>query len=325
MKRLTFQEALIEALKEEMRRDERVFHMGQDIGVFGGAMQSTKGLWEEFGSTGRLLDTPLSESAMVGAAVGAAMMGKRPIVQIMFAEFLPLVMHHLVHDAANTWYYTLGKARVPLVVRMLFGAGPHRAHAQNFEVWCAHVPGLKVVMPATPYDAKGMMKSAIRDDNPVLFFEHMNIYHLMREEIPEEEYLVPLGKADVKREGKDVTVVASGMMVHRALNVAKAMSKEGKDVEVLDLRTIAPLDEEAILSSVKKTGRLVVVHEAWKFGGIGGEIGAMVAEEAFKDLKAPIVRVGAPHIPVPASLPLEKMFVPDEQKITKAIQTVLAN
>jgi pyruvate dehydrogenase E1 component beta subunit len=324
MKTLTFQQALVEAIREEMRRDERVFHMGQDIGFHGGSMKSTKGLWDEFGSTGRLIDTPLSESAMVGAAVGAAMMGKRPIVQIMFSEFLPLVMHHLVHDAANTWYYTLGKGRVPMVVRMLFGAGPHRAHAHNFEVWGTHVPGLKVVMPATAYDAKGLMKSAIRDDNPVLFFEHMNIYHSTAEEIPEEEYVIPLGKADVKREGQEVTVVATGMMVHHALSAAESLSKEGRSVEVLDLRTVAPLDEEAILSSVRKTGRLVVVHEAWKTGGIGGEVGSLVAEKAFKYLKAPIVRVGALHIPIPASLPLEKMFLPDEKKITRAIQEVLS-
>jgi pyruvate/2-oxoglutarate/acetoin dehydrogenase E1 component len=324
MKRMTFQEAVVEAISEEMRRDDRVFHLGQDIGAFGGLMQSTKGLWEEFGNSGRIIDGPLSESAMMGACVGAAMMGRRPILQIMFGEFLPLVMHHLVHDAANAWYYTLGKARVPLVLRVLFGAGPHRAHPQNFESWFAHVPGLKVIMPSTPYDAKGLMKSAIRDDNPVLFLEHMFLYHGMRGEVPEQEYVVPIGRAEVKHEGQDVTVVATGMMVHRALNVAKTLSKEDISVEILDLRTIAPLDTKAVLDSVKKTGRLVVVHEAWKIGGIGAEVAGLVAEEAFKDLKGPIIRVGAPHIPIPASLPLEKMFLPNEGNISEAIRKTLA-
>jgi pyruvate dehydrogenase E1 component beta subunit len=253
------------------------------------------------------------------------MMGKRPVVQIMFSEFLPLILHHLAHDAANTWYYTLGKARVPLVVRMLFGTSQHRAHAHNFEVWATHVPGLKVVMPATPYDAKGLMKSAIRDDNPVLFFEHLGLCYQEGQEVPEGEYSIPLGKAEVKREGRQVTVAATGIMVQRALNAAEALSKEGKSVEVLDLRTLAPLDEETILSSVRKTGRLVVVHEAWKIGGIGGEVVSLVAEKAFRHLKAPILRVGALHIPIPASLPLEKMFLPDEQKIAKAVRTVLSS
>jgi len=325
MKRLTFQGAVIEAIKEEMERDERVFHLGQDIGAFGGTMQSTKGLWEQFGPSGRIIDAPMSESAMVGACVGAAMMGMRPIVQIMYAEFLPLVMHHLVHDAASAWYYTAGQARVPLVLRMLFGVSMQQAHPQNFESWFVHVPGLKVVMPATPYDAKGLMKSAIRDENPVLFFEHKYLFHGTRGDIPEEEYLVPLGVADVKREGRDVTVVATGLMVHRALNVANALSKEGISVEVLDLRTIAPLDQEAILSSVKKTGRLVVVHEAWKIGGIGGEVAGLVSEKAFKDLKSPILRVGALHVPIPLTASLSEMVVPDEEKIMKAIREVLTN
>ena len=324
MTRLTFQEAIVEALKEEMRRDERVFHLGQDIGAFGGVMQSTKGLWEEFESTDRLINTPISESAMMGAGIGAALLGRRPIVQIMFSEFLPLVMHYLAIDAANTYYLTQGKARMPLVVRSLFGVGPHRFHPQNFEAWFAHVPGLKVVMPSSPYDCKGLMKSAIRDDNPVLFFEQMYLYHSRRAEIPEEEYLIPLGKGEVKQEGHDVTVVATGLMVHRALSVAKTLSKKGVSVEVVDPRTISPLDEEIILSSVKKSGRLVIVHEAWKLFGIGGEIAALAAEKAFSYLKAPIVRVGAPHIPIPFSLPLEKMFLPDQEKITDAIDTVMS-
>lgn len=325
MKRLTFQEAVVEALKEEMKRDDRVIHLGQDIGEFGGVMQSTKGLWEEFESTGRIINTPISESAMMGAGVGAAMLGRRPIVQIMFSEFLPLVMHYIALDAANTWYHTHGKARMPLVVRTLFGVGPHRFHPQNYESWFAHVPGLKVVMPSNPYDTKGLMKSAIRDDNPVLFFEHMNLYHSRRAEIPDDEYTIPIGKAEVKQEGNDVTVVATGMMVNRALMVARAFKKKDVSVEVVDPRTVSPLDEELILSSVKKTGRLVVVHEAWKLFGIGGEIAALTAEKAFPYLKAPIIRVGAAHIPIPFSLPLEKSFLPDQEKISTAINSVMAS
>lgn len=325
MKRLTYQEALVEGIKEEMHRDERVFVLGQDIGAWGGALMSHKGLWEEFGSAGRMIETPISETAMVGACVGAAMMGMRPVVQIMFGEFLALVMQPLACDAAGMWYYSAGKTRVPMVLRMMYGVGPHRGHEQDYHSWLVNVPGLKVVMPSTPYDAKGLMKSAIRDDNPVAFFEHMNLYHGIRGEIPDEEYTVPLGVADVKREGKDVTVVATAMMVHHSLDAAEDLSKEGIEVEVVDLRTVAPLDKPTVLASVKKTGRLVVVHEAWKFGGSGGEVAAMVAEEAFEDLKAPILRVAPPHIPIPFSTPLNKMYLPDKERVMEAVRKVLAN
>ena len=325
MKRLTYQEALVEAIKEEMRRDERVFLLGQDVGIFGGMQQSTKGLWDEFGSTGRIIDTPISETAMVGSCIGAAMMGTRPIVEVMAGAFLPNAASPIVNDAANVCYYTLGKARAPMVLRTKFGWGPYQDSSQNWEAWFTHVPGLKVVMPSTPYDAKGLMKSAIRDDNPVLFFEHMYLYHGVRGEIPDEEYTVPLGVADIKREGKDVTVVATALMMHRSLNAARDLSKEGIEVEVVDLRTLAPLDEQTILASVKKTGRLVIVHEGWKIGGFSGEISAQVAEQGFGFLKAPIVRVGAPHIPFPFSMPFQKAFVPDEQRIKEALRTVLAS
>jgi len=323
MRRMTYQEALVEAIREEMRRDKRVFLLGEDIGVFGGPMMSAKGLWEEFGAAGRIIDTPISESAIVGAGVGAAMMGMRPIVEIMFGEFLALVMQQLACDASCMWYYSTGKTRVPMVLRTKFGVGPHRGHELDYHSWLIHVPGLKVVMPSTPYDAMGLMKSAIRDDNPVVFLEHMNLYHRNREEIPEDEYTIPLGVADIKREGRDATVVATAMMVHHSLDAAQDLSKEGIEVEVVDLRTVAPMDKTAILASVKKTGRLVVVHEAWKFGGSGGEVAAMVAEEAFGDLKAPIVRVAPPHIPIPFSTPLNKMYLPDKQKIVGAIKKVL--
>lgn len=325
MKRMTYQEALVEAIREEMHRDSNVFLMGQDIGAFGGPLMSTKGLWEEFGSSGRIIETPISESAMIGASVGAAMMGMRPVVEIMFGEFLSLVMQPLASNASCIWYYSAGKARVPMVLRTKFGAGPHRGHEHDYHSWFVNVPGLKVVMPSTPYDAKGLMKSAIRDDNPVLFFEHMNLYHGARQEIPDEEYTIPLGVAEVKREGKDLTIVATSMMVRHSLDAAAELSKEGIEVEVVNLRTVVPLDKETVLSSVKKTGRLVVVHEAWKFGGSGGEVAAMVAEEIFDYLKAPIIRVAPPHIPIPFSPPLRKLYLPDKEKIIETIKRVLTS
>lgn len=324
MKRLTYQEASVEAIREEMLRDERVFLLGQNIGVWGGVMMSTKGLWEEFGSTGRIIDTPISELAMVGAGVGAAMMGMRPIVEIMFMDFLTVAVGPLACDAASVWYYSAGKARVPMVLRVRYGFS-FRGHEQDYHSWLVNVPGLKVVMPSTPYDAKGLMKSAIRDDNPVVFLEHSYLCHNIREEIPDDEYTIPLGVADVKREGRDVTVVATAMMIHNSLDAAKDLSEEGIEVEVVDLRTVAPMDKETVLTSVKKTGRLVVVYEDWKFGGSGGEVAAMVAEEAFQDLKAQIVRVAPPHVPIPFSPPLKKIYFPDKEKIKEAIRKVVGN
>jgi pyruvate dehydrogenase E1 component beta subunit len=320
---MTFREAIIEAIREEMRRDRQVFLLGQDIGARGGPFGSTKGLWDEFGKTGRLIDTPISESAMAGAGIGAAVKGMRPIVEIGFSEFLPTAMAQIVHDAANIWYYTAGAARVPLVIRTKFGTDFHWEHAQNFESWFVHVPGLKVVMPSTPYDVKGLFKSAIRDDNPVIMFEHVSLYGV-RGEVPETEYTIPLGVADVKRNGRDVTLVATALMIHRSLQAAETLSKEGIEVEVVDPRTLAPLDKGTLLASVRKTGRLVVVHEAWKIGGIGEGVAAMVAEEGFRDLKAPIVRVGAPHIPIPFSPALGEAFLPGEEQIIQAIRKVTA-
>jgi len=323
MRRITYQEALVEAIREEMRRDERVFILGQDIGAFGGFQQSTKGLWEEFGASGRVVDTPISETAMVGSCIGAAMMGARPIVEVMAGAFLPNAASPIANDAANVWYYTAGKARAPMVIRTKYGWGPYQDSSQNWEAWFAHVPGLKVVMPSTPYDAKGLMKAAIRDDNPVLFFEHMYLYHGIRGEVPEEDYTVPIGVAEVKRPGKDVTVVTAALMMHRTMNVAKELSKEGIEVEIVDPRTLAPLDEETILASLKKTGRLVVVHEGWKTGGVSGEISARIAEDGFRYLRGPIVRLGAPHMPFPFAMPFQKAFVPDEPRIKEAIRKAL--
>jgi pyruvate/2-oxoglutarate/acetoin dehydrogenase E1 component len=323
MKRMTYQEAVVEGIAEEMHRDERVFVLGQDIGAWGGPLMSHKGLWQEFGNSGRIIETPISEAAMVGACVGAAMKGMRPVVQIMFGEFLPLVMEPFAGDASVMWYYSYGKTQVPLVLRMLYGIGPHRGHEMDYHSWLLNVPGIKVVMPATPYDAKGLMKAAIRDNNPVAFFEHMNLYHGSRQEIPDEEYTTPLGIADIKREGNDVTVVAIAMMVQHALEAAEELNEEGIDVEVIDLRTVAPMDVETIIASVKKTGRLVITHEAWKTGGSGAEIAATVTENAFSSLKAPIKRVAPPHIPIPFSETLNKLFLPRKDKIIQGIREVL--
>lgn len=321
-KRLTFVEALVEAIREEMRRDPNIFLLGQDIGPMGGSLRSTLGLWEEFGPT-RIFDTPISESAAAGICLGAALEGLRPILDISFGEFLPSAMPQIVLHAPVVHWLTLGKARVPLTIRTKVGEGPYQGHPQCFEAWFAHVPGLKVVMPSTPADVKGLMKTAIRDDDPVLFFEHMYLYHGVRDEVPEGEHLVPIGLADVKRPGRDVTVAATAWMVHRALQVARQLAAEGIEVEVLDLRTLAPLDTATLLSSVRKTGRLVVAHEAWKIGGLGAEVAATVAEQAYGSLRAPIIRVGAPHIPVPAHPTIRRAFLPDAQGIADAVQAVL--
>jgi pyruvate/2-oxoglutarate/acetoin dehydrogenase E1 component len=321
--RLTFVEALVEGIRDEMRRDPDVFMMGQDVGPMGGAMGGARGLFEEFGPR-RVRDAPISESAMVGAAVGAALVGKRPIVEISFGEFLPTCMNQIVLQAANLHYMTAGAARVPLVLRTRIGDGPYRGHPQCYEAWFAHVPGLRVLLPATAEDAKGMMVAAIRDPNPVLFFEHMYLYHAVRGEVPEGDHTTPIDRAFVRREGREVTVAATGWMVHQALAVAERLAGEGIEVEVLDLACLAPLDVEALTASVRKTGRLVVAHEAWKIGGFGAEVAAVAAQECFYHLDAPVLRVGAPHAPVPISKPLRDLFLPDETDVLGAVRGVLA-
>ena len=321
-KRMTFVEALVEGIREEMRRDPNVFVLGQDIGPFGGSLRSTLGLWEEFGPA-RIFDTPISESAAAGVCLGAALEGLRPILDISFGEFLASAMPQIVLHAPVVHWLTLGKARVPLTIRTKVGEGPYGGHPQCFEAWFTHVPGLKVVMPSTPADAKGLMKAAIRDDDPVLFFEHMYLYHGVRDVVPDGEHLVPIGRAEVKRPGKDVTVAATAWMVHRTLQAAHQFAAEGIEVEVLDLRTLAPLDTTTLLASVRKTGRLVVAHEAWKIGGLGAEVAATVAEQAFGSLRAPIVRVGAPHTPVPAHPTIRRAFLPDAQGIADAVHAVM--
>lgn len=326
MRELTFGEAINEALREEMARDERVYLIGEDIrvGYGGGAFGVSKGLLAQFGPE-RVIDTPISESAIAGTSVGAALWGMRPVAEIMFADFMALAMDHIANSAAKMRFAYAGGASVPVVFRMAFGAGVGAAlhHSQSTEAWVTNVPGLKVVMPSTPADAKGLLKSSIRDDNPVVFLEHKLLYSRLKGPVPEGEYLIPLGKSDVKRAGENLTIIATGAMVQEALAAAETLEKEGVKAEVVDPRTLVPLDQEGILESVKKTGKVVIVHEAPKFGGFGGEIGAMIAEEGFYSLDAPIKRVGAPFTPVPAHPLLEQAYLPNAEKIVKAARELL--
>lgn len=324
MREITYRDALREALREEMLRDETVFLLGEDIGRYWkGAFKVTKGLAEEFGDE-RVRDTPISESAIIGVATGAAITGMRPIAEIMFGDLSALAMDQIANQAAKLTYMFGGQTKVPLVIRMPFGAGVNIAahHSQSLEAWFMHVPGLKVAMPSTPYDAKGLLKTAIRDDNPVMFFEHKLLYNI-KGPVPEEEYTVPLGMADVKREGEDVTVVATLYMVHKSLAAAEELSKEGISVEVVDPRTLVPLDKQAIINSVKKTGRIAIVTEDCKTGGVSAEIAAIIAEEAIDYLDAPVKRVAEPDTPIPFSPPLERFVIPDEKRIIGAVKEVI--
>jgi pyruvate/2-oxoglutarate/acetoin dehydrogenase E1 component len=321
MKETRYIRAITEALNEEMARDENVFIIGEDVGGPGGAFSATKDLLEKYGER-RVKDTPISESAIVGLAIGAAAQGLRPVAEIMFMDFLTVCMDQIVNQMAKMRYMFGGVYKLPVVIRAPCGGGLNAGpqHSQCLESWFAHIPGLKVVMPATPYDVKGLLKTSIRDDNPVLFIENKALY-AMKGEIPEEEYLIPIGKADVKREGKDVTVVAISRMVHQALEAAKTLSDEGIEVEVIDLRTISPLDKETIFKSVEKTSKLVIAHEAVKSFGIGAEIAAIVCEEMIDCLDAPVVRVGAPFVPVPFNL--ENFYLPNSEDVVKAVKKVM--
>ena len=324
MRKITYREALREALREEMRRDSTVFLLGEDIGRYwGGAFKVTEGLAEEFGDE-RVRDTPISESAIIGTAVGAAITGMRPVAEIMFGDLTALAMDQIANQAAKIRYMFGGQASCPLVIRTPFGAGVNIAshHSQSLEAWFMHVPGLYVAVPSTPYDAKGLLKTAIRGNNPVFFCEHKLLYPV-EDEVPEEEYTIPFGAADVKREGADVTILATLYMVHKTLNAAKQLEKEGVDAEVVDPRTLTPLDKQAIIRSVKKTGRLVIVSEDCKTAGVSAEIAAMVAEEAVDYLDAPIKRVAEPDTPIPFSPPLEQYVIPDEKAIMKAVKKVV--
>lgn len=323
MREITFGDAIAEALTEEMRRDERVFIMGEDVGRFGMVYIARPQIWKEFGDD-RVRDTPISENAIVGFALGAAITGMRPVAELMFCDLMPLAMDQIVNQAAKIRYMFGGEIRVPLVLRTALGGLRNAAaqHSQHLEAWFTHVPGLKVVIPSTPYDAKGLLKSAIRDDNPVVFFEHQGLMPTTGS-VPEEEYLIPFGKADIKREGKDLTVLSYSLMVHRVLTAAEELEKQGIAIEVIDLRTLNPLDKEAILKSVEKTGRLLIVHQACTTGGFGAEIAAMVSQEGFELLVSPIRRLGSLDVPVPFSPELENFVVPSEQRIVEEVLTMV--
>ncbi|KSU60318.1 pyruvate dehydrogenase [[Bacillus] enclensis] len=324
MREITYLEAVREAMSQEMRRNEDVFILGEDIGVYGGAFGVTRGMIEEFG-TERVRNTPISEAAISGTAVGAALTGMRPILELQFSDFITIAMDNMVNQAAKIRYMYGGKGRVPMVLRTPAGSGTGAAaqHSQSLEAWMTHIPGLKVVQPSTAYDAKGLLKAAIDDDNPVIFYEHKLCYKT-KGDVPEEQYSIPLGKADVKREGTDVTIVATAIMVHKALEAADTLSKEGISAEIIDPRTLVPLDEETIVGSVRKTGRVVVVHEAVKRGGFGGEIAGMIAEsEAFDYLDAPIKRLGGKPVPIPYNPELEKAAIPQVDDIIQAVKETL--
>jgi len=324
LRKIAYREALREALHEEMLRDKRVFLLGEDIGRYwGGAFKVTKGLAEEFGDE-RVRDTPISESAIVGVAIGAAITGMRPVAEIMFGDLTTLAMDQIANQAAKLRYMFGGQTSVPLVIRTPFGGGVNIAahHSQCLEAWFMHVPGLYVAVPSTPYDAKGLLKTAIRGENPVIFCEHKLLYPV-EGEVPEEDYTVPFGTAAVRREGTDVTIVATLYMVHKALEAAEKLENEGVSVEVVDPRTLVPLDKEAIIRSVKKTGRLVVVSEDCKTAGVTAEISAVVAEEALDYLDAPIKRVAAADTPIPFSPPLENFVIPNENRIIKAVKEIV--
>jgi pyruvate dehydrogenase E1 component beta subunit len=324
MPELTYAEAIRTAIREEMNRDPRVFLIGEDIGVYGGAFGVSTGLLEEFGPD-RIRETPISEAAIIGTATGAALMGMRPIAEIMFMDFITLAMDQLVNQAAKMRYMFGGQAIVPIVVRMPSGSGAGIAaqHSQSLESWLLHVPGLKVVMPSTAYDAKGLLLSSIRDPNPVCFIEHKLLYRT-KGEVPNGEYTIPLGVAEIKREGRDATVVAGNIMVVRTLSAAEKLSQEGIEVEVIDPRTLHPLDVDTIINSVCKTGRLIVIHEACQTGGWAGEVIAAVASsEAFDYIEAPIQRLAGEDVPIPYNRILERKAVPQEEDIVREIQALV--
>ena len=323
MRELTYREALREVLRQELARDPHVFLMGEDVGVMGGAFAVTKGLLEEFGSE-RVLDTPLSEAVIAGAGVGAAATGTRPVIEIMYIDFMTFCMDEIVNQAAKMRYMFGGKIKVPLTVRTQGGTGAFCAaqHSQSLESWFVHVPGLKVVMPATPRDAKGLLASAIRDDNVVIFIEHKDIYNT-RGPVPEGEYLIPLGAAEVVRQGSDATIVSWSRMVLRSMAAAEQLAAQGVDVEVIDLKTLKPMDVPTMVESVKKTGRLVVVEEGCRTGGVGAEVSAQVMEQAFDFLDGPVVRLAGKDAPIPFSPVLERAAVPDVPQIVQAVRTQL--
>jgi len=320
---LSFAQAVREALAEEMRRDSRVCILGEDVAEAGTPFKVLSGLVEEFG-TERVIDTPISEAGFTGVAVGAAMTGLRPIVDIMFGDFITLTMDQMVNQAAKVHYMSGGKWKVPMVMRTTLGATRRSAaqHSQSLHAWFSHVPGLKVVLPSTPYDAKGLLKTAIRDENPVVFFEDKMMHHKLKGPVPSEEYTIPFGVADVKRAGSDITIVATSSMVQVALGAATLLEEAGISAEVIDPRTTWPLDETSLIESARKTSRVIVMDEGYGRYGVTAEIAAVIAEGAFYDLDAPVKRMGAMHVPIPFSPPLEDATVPTEQSVFEAAQTL---
>lgn len=323
MKTISMRGAIIEALTEEMERDERTVLFGEDVGKFGGVNAITKGLYDKFGGN-RVFDTPIAETTIVGAALGMAITGLRPIPELQFGDFVGIAFDEVFNKLGKWRYMHGGQMEVPVTLRLPIGiaggAGPE--HSQSPQALFMHAPGVKIAIPSTPYDAKGLLKTAIRDNNAVLFFEHKLLYG-MKGEVPLEEYLIPLGKADVKRTGTDVTIIATALQVHTALNAAKTLANEGVEVEVIDPRTLAPLDKETILESVRKTGRVLIVHEEPKTGGCGAEIAAQISEEALFDLHAPIRRLGSPDFPIAQSIYLEQFYRPSEAQIIETVKELM--
>jgi acetoin:2,6-dichlorophenolindophenol oxidoreductase subunit beta len=326
MREITYAQAIREAMCEEMRRDKNLIFIGEDIGIYGGAFGVSRGMIEEFGEE-RIRDTPISELAITGCAIGASMTGLRTIVEIMFSDFITLAMDQLVNQAAKNKFQFGGQASVPMVLRAPGGSGTGAAeqHSQSLEAWVSHVPGLKVIIPATPYDAKGLLKTAIRDNNPVVFIEQKLLYRV-KGAVPDEieDITIPFGKADIKRVGTDVTIVTYGRMVQRSLNVAEKMEKEGVDVEVIDIRSLVPLDKECLINSAKKTGKILIVHEACQTGGFGGElVSTIVDSDAFFYLDAPVKRLGGLDVPIPYNPKLEAQVVPTEERIISVLKELL--
>ncbi|MDP2935832.1 MAG: alpha-ketoacid dehydrogenase subunit beta [Dehalococcoidia bacterium] len=315
-------EAVHDALYEEMKRDNRIIVMGEDVGRDGGVFRATEGLYKEFGEA-RVIDSPLAESGIIGAAIGMALNGLIPVAEIQFADFIYPAVDQIISEAAKLRYRSGGAFGCPMVIRTPYGGGVRGGlyHSQSVEAVFTNTPGLKIVAPSTPYDIKGLLKAAIRDPDPVLFLEHKRTYRLIRGEVPEEDYVLPIGKADVKRPGKDLTVISYGLMLHFCLEAAERLGKEGVEVEVVDPRTLVPLDKETILASVKKTGKALVVYEANRTGGFGAEIAATIAEEAFDYLDGPVTRLAGPDVPaMPYNSKLEALFLPSVDKISEAMR-----
>lgn len=320
---ISYREALNDAMREEMQRDSNVFILGEDVGFYGGAFKITEGLFAEFGEK-RVVDMPIAEGLIVGAAIGAAMVGLRPIAELMTVNFALLAMDQIVNHAAKIHYMFGGKARVPIVIRAPGGGGKQLAaqHSQSLESYFLHCPGLKLVMPSTPEDAKGLLKESIRDDGPVIFLEHENLYNT-KGEVPSEDYTTPFGKASIKRNGRDLTIVAYSNMVLTALEAAEQLEKEGISVEIVDPRTLNPLDIHTILASVKKTNRVIIVEEDWKTGGVGAEIASQIYENALTSLDAPIIRVAGKDTPMPYAKNLERAAIPQVEDIIQAAINLL--